>query len=90
MDGQDRLAHPCPFWLQENVDLMTEYMPLHAFKAIYVVDLCKSLCDQVPRRPGPLLRVRPPAPRHRQSCLQLAVRHLCHAARSSWGPARSH
>ena len=26
--------------------MMAEYMPLHAFKAIYVVDLCKSLCEQ--------------------------------------------
>ena len=32
--------------MQENVELMTEYLPLSAFKAIYVVDLCKSLCEQ--------------------------------------------
>ena len=25
---------------------MTEYLPIEAFKAIYVVDLCTSLCDQ--------------------------------------------
>lgn len=28
---------------QENVDMMSEYMPLENFKAIYVVDLCSSL-----------------------------------------------
>ena len=28
------------------MELMTEYLPLSAFKAIYVVDLCKSLCEQ--------------------------------------------
>ncbi len=27
--------------------MMLEYMPLEAFKAIYVVDLCASLCEQV-------------------------------------------
>ncbi len=25
---------------------MLEYMPLEAFKAVYVVDLCASLCEQ--------------------------------------------
>ncbi len=25
---------------------MLEYMPLNAFKAVYVVDLCASLCEQ--------------------------------------------
>lgn len=32
--------------LQENVDMMSEYLPLKQFKAIYVVDLCHSLCEQ--------------------------------------------
>ena len=31
----------------ENVDLMASYIDLSAFKQIYVVDLCKSLCEQV-------------------------------------------
>lgn len=26
---------------------MLDYLPLTAFKAIYVVDLCSSLCEQV-------------------------------------------
>eukprot|EP00879_Flechtneria_rotunda_P011867 GHRR01012396.1.p1 GENE.GHRR01012396.1~~GHRR01012396.1.p1 ORF type:complete len:672 (+),score=176.99 GHRR01012396.1:1113-3128(+) len=30
----------------ENVDMMADYMSLHHFKAIYVVDLCHSLCEQ--------------------------------------------
>lgn len=30
----------------ENVDLMATYLPLDRFKAIYVVDLCRSLCQQ--------------------------------------------
>jgi betaine lipid synthase len=30
----------------ENVDMMSEYLPLKHFKAIYVVDLCHSLCEQ--------------------------------------------
>eukprot|EP01025_Chloroclados_australasicus_P048612 TRINITY_DN5514_c0_g1_i2.p1 TRINITY_DN5514_c0_g1~~TRINITY_DN5514_c0_g1_i2.p1 ORF type:complete len:667 (-),score=70.82 TRINITY_DN5514_c0_g1_i2:573-2573(-) len=29
----------------ENVDMMSEYLPLDKFKAIYVVDLCHSLCE---------------------------------------------
>lgn len=29
----------------ENVDMMSKYMPLENFKAIYVVDLCHSLCN---------------------------------------------
>ena len=29
----------------ENVSLMSKYIPLKCFKAIYVVDLCSSLCD---------------------------------------------
>ena len=29
----------------ENVSLMSKYIPLKRFKAIYVVDLCSSLCD---------------------------------------------
>lgn len=31
--------------LQENVDMMSEYMDLDRFKAVYVVDLCHSLCQ---------------------------------------------
>ena len=31
--------------LQENVDMMSSYMDLSRFKAIYVVDLCHSLCE---------------------------------------------
>ncbi|KAI8469365.1 MAG: hypothetical protein J3K34DRAFT_282994 [Monoraphidium minutum] len=30
----------------ENVDMMAEYLPLDRFKAVYVVDLCHSLCEQ--------------------------------------------
>jgi betaine lipid synthase len=30
---------------QENVDMMSKYIPLDKFKAIYVVDLCHSLCE---------------------------------------------
>lgn len=40
---------PCPAFsllLQENVDLMSSYIDLSKFKQIYVVDLCKSLCEQ--------------------------------------------
>mmetsp|Transcript_20159 Transcript_20159/g.56144 ORF Transcript_20159/g.56144 Transcript_20159/m.56144 type:complete len:687 (-) Transcript_20159:861-2921(-) len=29
----------------ENVDMMFEYLPMECFKAIYVVDLCHSLCE---------------------------------------------
>jgi betaine lipid synthase len=29
----------------ENVAMMAEYLPLDRFKAIYVVDLCHSLCE---------------------------------------------
>ena len=36
--------------MQENVDLMAQYLPLDRFKAIYVVDLCKSLCDQARKK----------------------------------------
>jgi len=31
---------------QANVEMMLEYLPLAQFKAIYVVDLCASLCKQ--------------------------------------------
>jgi betaine lipid synthase len=31
---------------QANVEMMLEYLPLSHFKAIYVVDLCASLCKQ--------------------------------------------
>jgi betaine lipid synthase len=31
--------------MQENVLMMAQYTDLSRFKAIYVVDLCKSLCD---------------------------------------------
>ncbi|KAL4857543.1 DNA mismatch repair protein 6 [Chlorella vulgaris] len=34
----------------ENVDLMSSYIDLTQFKAIYVVDLCKSLCDQARKK----------------------------------------
>ena len=37
-------------YAQENVDLMTQYLPLDAFKAIYVVDLCKSLCAEARKK----------------------------------------
>lgn len=30
----------------ENVAMMAEYLPLDRFKAVYVVDLCRSLCEQ--------------------------------------------
>ncbi len=30
---------------QENVQMMSEYMPLSKFKSVYVVDLCKALCE---------------------------------------------
>lgn len=29
----------------ENIDLMSQYMSLNQFKAIYIVDLCHSLCE---------------------------------------------
>ena len=32
--------------MQENIDLMAAYLPLTRFKAIYMVDLCHSLCVQ--------------------------------------------
>lgn len=34
----------------ENVDMMSQYLPLDKFKAIYVVDLCTSLCDQARKK----------------------------------------
>ncbi|WIA39165.1 hypothetical protein OEZ86_005292 [Tetradesmus obliquus] len=30
----------------ENVAMMNEYLPLSHFKAVYIVDLCHSLCEQ--------------------------------------------
>lgn len=36
--------------LQENVDLMSQYIDLSKFKAIYVVDLCHSLCEVAKRK----------------------------------------
>ena len=33
-------------FLQANVELMSAYIDLSKFKQIYVVDLCKSLCEQ--------------------------------------------
>lgn len=37
----------------ENVAMMSHYIDLSRFKQIYVVDLCKSLCQQVrPAGPG--------------------------------------
>lgn len=39
---------PCPLTtVQENVAMMDEYIPLSQFKAVYIVDLCHSLCEQV-------------------------------------------
>lgn len=35
---------------QENVDMMSKYIDLSAFKAIYVVDLCHSLCEVAKRK----------------------------------------
>lgn len=35
---------------QENVAMMDEYLPLSHFKAVYIVDLCHSLCEQVRSR----------------------------------------
>lgn len=26
--------------------MMSQYLPLHKFKAVYIVDLCHSLCEQ--------------------------------------------
>jgi betaine lipid synthase len=34
-----------PLNFQENVLMMAEYTDLSRFKAIYVVDLCRSLCE---------------------------------------------
>ncbi|KAG2493304.1 hypothetical protein HYH03_008440 [Edaphochlamys debaryana] len=34
----------------ENVDMMQQYMDLSKFKAIYVVDLCHSLCEVAKRK----------------------------------------
>ena len=36
--------------LQENVDMMAGYMDLNRFKAVYVVDLCHSLCEQAKQK----------------------------------------
>lgn len=33
--------------VQENIAMMDEYIPLSQFKAVYIVDLCHSLCEQV-------------------------------------------
>ncbi len=30
--------------------MMAEYLPLEQFKTIYVVDLCKSLCEQARKK----------------------------------------
>lgn len=30
--------------------MMADYIPLHRFKAIYVVDLCHSLCEQAKKK----------------------------------------
>jgi len=40
----------CPCFIslpQENIAMMDEYLPLSQFKAVYIVDLCHSLCEQV-------------------------------------------
>ena len=45
--GADRTADCLLRMLsQANVEMMLEYLPLSQFKAIYVVDLCASLCKQ--------------------------------------------
>lgn len=36
--------------LQANVEMMSQYLPLSAFKSIYVVDLCGSLCEQARKK----------------------------------------
>lgn len=41
--------------VQENVAMMGEYMDLSRFRAIYVVDLCGSLCKQVRADVGPIV-----------------------------------
>lgn len=38
--------------VQENVAMMDEYLPLSQFKAVYIVDLCHSLCEQVRQKKG--------------------------------------
>ena len=48
-DPRNKLLNGLSF-LQENVDMMSEYLPLDTFKTIYVVDLCKSLCEQARRK----------------------------------------
>ena len=42
--------------VQANVEMMLDYLPLTAFKAIYVVDLCSSLCAQVLSGSGVLVQ----------------------------------
>jgi hypothetical protein len=32
--------------------MMSEYLPLEQFKAVYVVDLCHSLCEQAKAKVG--------------------------------------
>jgi hypothetical protein len=34
--------------------MMSEYLPLEQFKAVYVVDLCHSLCEQAKAKVGDL------------------------------------
>ena len=43
-------AHYVLASLQENVDMMAGYMDLNRFKAVYVVDLCHSLCEQAKQK----------------------------------------
>ena len=43
-------VHSAVVFTQANVEMMLEYLPLEAFKAIYVVDLCASLCEQARSR----------------------------------------
>lgn len=43
-------AHSGNYTLQENVDMMAGYMDLSRFKAVYVVDLCHSLCEQAKQK----------------------------------------
>lgn len=49
MQQQQPHQTPCPALspVQENVAMMDEYLPLSQFKAVYIVDLCHSLCEQV-------------------------------------------
>ena len=49
LTGHEPQIAACAVRLQANVEMMLEYMPVEAFKAVYVVDLCASLCEQARR-----------------------------------------